>query len=136
MNDPAARQTLENLGHALQRLKEALEVPADNTLAIDGTIQRFEFVIELFWKAFKRLLAAEGTITRTPRESLRAAFEAHWIQNESVWLEMLDDRNLISHLYHEALARKVHARIKKNFPQLQKTYRHLTERFGTSEGEE
>jgi len=37
---------------------------------IDGTIQRFEFVIELYWKTLKRLLALEGINTYTPRESL------------------------------------------------------------------
>ena len=35
------------LGRALDRLGEALDQPEDNPLAIDGTIQRFEFAIEL-----------------------------------------------------------------------------------------
>ena len=30
-----------------------------NPLALDGTIPRFEFTIELFWKAMKRRLAIE-----------------------------------------------------------------------------
>ena len=47
-------QSLRNLGAALERLREALQEPETNSLAVDGTIQRFEFVIELFWKTLKR----------------------------------------------------------------------------------
>jgi hypothetical protein len=51
-------------------LAEALEEPESNPLAIDGTIQRFEFVYELFWKTFKNLLETEGITTYTPKEAL------------------------------------------------------------------
>jgi hypothetical protein len=37
---------LETLAHALDRLAEALAVSPDAPLAIDGTIQRFEFAFE------------------------------------------------------------------------------------------
>jgi hypothetical protein len=40
------QQSLENLGNALLRLKDALQESQLNALVIDGTIQRFEFVIE------------------------------------------------------------------------------------------
>jgi len=66
-------QSLINLGAALERLAEALQEPTENKLAIDGTIQRFEFVIELYWKTLKRLLAWEGIQTQTPREALQRA---------------------------------------------------------------
>src|SRR6267143_1687272 len=66
-------QSLRNLGAALERLREALQEPETNSLVVDGTIQRFEFVIELFWKTLKRLLAAEGIQTGTPREAIQRA---------------------------------------------------------------
>lgn len=44
-------QSLENLENALKRLGEALSEPEINSLTIDGTIQRFEFSFELFWKS-------------------------------------------------------------------------------------
>lgn len=34
---------LAHLEQAVSRLREALDEPAENRLAIDGTIQRFEF---------------------------------------------------------------------------------------------
>jgi nucleotidyltransferase-like protein len=48
--------------------------PPTNPLAVDGTIQRFEFTIKLFWKVMKRLLAREGLDARTPRETLNGVF--------------------------------------------------------------
>lgn len=39
-----ARQSLNNLGAALSRLREALSEPDTNPLAVDGTLQRLEFV--------------------------------------------------------------------------------------------
>src|SRR2546426_12801535 len=66
-------QSLRNLGAALERLREALQEPETNSLVVDGTIQRFEFVIELFWKTLKRLVAAEGIQTGTPREAIQRA---------------------------------------------------------------
>jgi nucleotidyltransferase substrate binding protein (TIGR01987 family) len=70
---------LENLGNALKRLEEALREPEDSPLVIDGTIQRFEFVIELFWKTLMRLLRSEGIQTSTPREAVKEAFRVGWI---------------------------------------------------------
>lgn len=105
MNDPKAAQSLHNLGCALERLHEALQEPEGNSLVVDGTIQRFEFAIELYWKTFKRLLALEGIQSNTPRESVQRAFQAEWIADETAWLGMLRDRN-DSHIYDEATATK------------------------------
>lgn len=50
---------LENLGLALERLREALTIEA-NDIVRDGAIQRFEFCFELSWEAvqvYSRLAA-------------------------------------------------------------------------------
>lgn len=78
---------LYNLGNSLQRRGEALEEGASNSLIIDGTIQRIEFSIELYWKTLKRLLSVEGIETNTPREVLKEAYSAGWLQNETAWLQ-------------------------------------------------
>jgi len=46
MTELRAAQSLQHLGRALERLREALQEPEVNSLVVDGTIQRFEFVIE------------------------------------------------------------------------------------------
>ena len=129
MIDQKVKQSLENLERALRRLEEALQEPVSNSLVIDGTIQRFEFVIELYWKTFKRLLATEGLEANTPREALQKAYAAHWIDDETAWLQMLRDRNETSHIYDEAAARRIYAHIQQNFSALKQTFLFLKERF-------
>lgn len=113
-------QSLRNLERAVSRLKEALNEPETNPLAIDGTIQRFEFAFELNWKTLKRMLEAEGIAAATPRAVLREAFTAQWIDDEAAWLQMLSDRNDTSHTYDVAIARRVYGHIRDNFPILSK----------------
>ena len=129
MTEPKALQSLHNLGRALERLREALQEPEANSLAVDGTIQRFEFVIELYWKTLRRLLADEGILANTPRESLQRAYQAQWLMDETAWLEMLQDRNESSHTYDEATARRIYTNIKRNFPELERTYTFLQQRY-------
>lgn len=96
---------------------------------IDGTIQRFEFVIELFWKTFKRVLNLSGINTHTPRESLKQAYKAGWIDDEWLWLDMLRSRNQTSHIYNEDTARRIYSNIQDYFPELERTYRVLTKKY-------
>ena len=103
--------------------------PQDNPLAIDGTIQRFEFAIDLAWKALRRLLIREGVSTTTPREALQAAFHAGWLVDEAAWLQMLRDRNETSHTYNEATARRVYGSIRSAFSEMERTYRLLRARL-------
>jgi nucleotidyltransferase substrate binding protein (TIGR01987 family) len=128
MSSPKSKQSLLNLGSALERLREALQEPETNSLSIDGTIQRFEFAIELYWKTLKRLLAEEGIETKTPRESLQQAYQANWLKDETAWLQMLKDRNATSHIYDQATAKRIYRRIKKYFPEMEQTYNFLLQR--------
>lgn len=130
MSKRKVEDSLANLGKAMDRLREALEVPRTSPLVLEGTIQRFEFVIEIFWKALKRALEYEGIVVKTPRESLKQAFAAGWLHDETAWLDMLDSRNTTSHLYlHEDLIEEAYDDIRKNFPELEKTYQFLRDRY-------
>ena len=120
---------MSNLENALLRLKEALDEPKHNTLIIDATIQRFEFVIELYWKTLKRLLVAQGIEATTPKEVLKKAYAAEWLKNETAWLQMLNDRNETSHIYNEKKAKEIYQHIKNNFPELQNTFDFLKKHF-------
>lgn len=128
MSEKKSTLALEELGRSLARLREAVEQPLENPLAVDGTIQRFEFTFELFWKAFKRLLEEEGLEPATPREALRAAFKAYWIRDEEAWLAMLADRNRTSHTYKRQLAEEIYEHIKGYLPELESVYRRLLPR--------
>lgn len=77
----------------------------------DARIQRFEFCVELAWKAVKRELLADGQESTTPKHALKLAYAAGWLEDESLWLGMLADRNLSSHTYQESLAEAMEKRL-------------------------
>lgn len=120
---------MDNLGRGLERLAEALEEPETNSLAVDGTIQRFEFVLELSWKTLRRALLEEGVDTNTPRETLTAAHGSGWLEDADLWLAMLKDRNETSHLYNEQTARAIYGRIKRYYPALRQALDLLEARY-------
>jgi nucleotidyltransferase substrate binding protein (TIGR01987 family) len=119
------QQSIKNLGSALVRLEEALAEKQPTALMMDGTIQRFEFTLELFWKTLKRLLESEGIEATTPKEVLKNAFAVKWIDDETIWLQMLDDRNKTSHVYDEQAAALIYAHIKVNFHEMQRVYHQV-----------
>ena len=99
----------EKLEKALAALKRILAKPMDEERSnIDAAIQRFEFSFELFWKYLKSILNDRGVDVSYPRDVLSAAYQGHLIDHESLWLNMLKDRNLTSHSYDEALAEQIY----------------------------
>lgn len=99
------QDSLESLAHALERLRKALQfVPDDSRMAIDATIQRFEFCFELLWKTIKLFLADAGIEANSPKSCLEEAYKQKWIHDEQTWLHMMRSRNLTSHTYDEQTA--------------------------------
>lgn len=106
-------QSIENLKRALSRLEEAINSSAagHDSLLIDGTIQRFEFCIELFWKVLRRALLENGIESGTPREAIQKAYQVRWLHDEQIWIQMLQDRNRTSHVYEEEIAQEIFSRV-------------------------
>jgi len=92
----------------------------DDRANIDATIQRFEFTFELGWKFLKDYFAEKGIILNYPKEIIQEAFAVGLINNESLWLQMLFDRNMTSHTYNEQLADEIYHRIKNYVPEFKK----------------
>lgn len=105
---------LTNLERSWKRLKEGVEKTTDQ-LDEDGVIQRFEFTFEVFWKTLKVFLKTKGLETKTPKDALKEAFRLEWLDDESLFLDMLDDRNKTSHIYDENESRKIYKRISANY---------------------
>lgn len=127
--DQRWRLSMGKLEKAISRLAEVVNAKEQNPFLTDATIQRFEFTIELFWKTFRHLLALEGRETYSPKESLQAAYQLGWIQDEQAWLDMLKDRNLTSHTYNETLAEQIVQRIRLYYPEMHRTFQALAQRF-------
>lgn len=103
-----------DLKNAVLRLEEAIEDSKKIELSTlkDGVIQRFEFTLELSWKALKIYLNEEGIEkVATPKSTIREAFKVGVIKNVDTWLEMIDDRNLTSHIYNQSVADDIYVRI-------------------------
>lgn len=83
----------------------------------------------MFWKTLKYFLEYEGIKVATPRKVLKKSYAAQWIENEGVWLRMLDDRNKTSHVYDESLARQIYLHIHDYLPEMQKAYAFLEHEF-------
>lgn len=99
---------------AVARLREALDDYSKNPLdsVRDGTIQRFEFCTELAWKTMREYLLDQGyTDINSPKAVIKQAFAFGMIQDQQAWIDLLNDRNLTSHVYDEATARLIFERI-------------------------
>lgn len=130
MNAVKIKQSLLNLGNALERLKEATQEPESNRFIVDATIQRFEFVLELMWKTIKRCLESEGIKPTSPKDTLKKAFAIDWLQDEVTWLDMLNDRNITSHVYHEEEAKEIYYKIKNvYYAEVLSIYKTLRDKF-------
>lgn len=130
MSDRKLQDSLGNLEKAMAKLESALQIPRDRELVVEGTIQRFEYVIELMWKTLKRALEFEGIQPKTPRESVKEAFKIGWLDDEDEWLDMLDSRNTTSHNYlDEELAEDNYDDIVHVAPVLRKTLDFMRARY-------
>ncbi len=96
---------------ASQRLSEALDL-AQTEINRDGTIQRFEFTFELFWKLLQAILTEEGIQAYGPKNAIREAGKLGLLEDVEEWLEFLTARNLASHTYNEKLAQDVYQEAK------------------------
>lgn len=117
----------DNLGNAITRLNDVLTHKDINNIEYlqDAAIQRFEFVIELYWKVLKKFLNYEKIESNSPRDVVRKSFQFNLIDNEDIWLQMLDDRNNTSHVYNQNDAKKVFDNIKLYYPVMEATYNKL-----------
>ncbi|MBI5619500.1 nucleotidyltransferase substrate binding protein [Candidatus Gottesmanbacteria bacterium] len=100
-----------DLARAVARLKEALALPPTQ-INQDASIQRFEFSIELAWKLLRAAILYQGGSSIGPRDSVRIGAQMGFIDNPSLWLDLLDARNLTTHVYKLSLAKKVYTQAK------------------------
>ncbi len=105
----------EKLISATERLKQAItdynNVHLDSVR--DGVIQRFEFCTELAWKTVREYLIEQGYADiNSPKSVMKTAFSDGLLTNENGWLEILESRNITSHVYDEKTAETIFESIK------------------------
>ena len=102
------KQRLQNYRKALTVLKSAVELAGERELTDlekQGTIQGFEFTFELAWNVMKDYLEEQGiTGIIGSKGAVRHAFNKELIEDGQTWMNMINDRNLASHIYDEKTA--------------------------------
>src|SRR5262245_41524102 len=80
----------------------------------DAAIMRFAYTFEATWKAAQLYLSErEGIDAGSPKQTVRASRRAGLLTDEQAEsaLKMVDDRNLVAHVYRQAVAQDLEVRL-------------------------
>ena len=126
-DDQRWKQRFQNLEKSLQYLERAMAIENPDIIQKAGLIQFFEISFELTWNVMKEYLEEQGfQDIRSPRDTIKKAFETELITDGHAWLLTLQNRNLTSHTYDEETAEKVVREIETvYYPLLRDVYEKL-----------
>ena len=117
------KQRFVNFEKAFKLLERTVSIENPSEAEKGGIIQFYEVCFELSWKIMKDYLESEGYIVKSPKESIKQAFQIEIIDNGELWLSALQDRNLTSHTYDETTTNEIVVNIKsKYFIEIKKLY--------------
>lgn len=120
------KQRFINFEKSYNLLNQYINQPIETDLERAGIIQFFEVSFELSWKLMKDYLEAQGFSVKSPRETIKQAYQIGLIDDGHIWIDALSDRNLTVHTYDAVLAKKMVDDITKvYFPELKKLYHKL-----------
>lgn len=109
----------ENFCAALTNMKEIYNyLPPYDTVVLTGLVGLYEICFEQSWKMMKELLEAHGFeegATGSPKIILKTAYQAHMIQDETLWLQALQERNNVTHSYNQNIALSIVEKAKDDF---------------------
>jgi nucleotidyltransferase substrate binding protein (TIGR01987 family) len=97
-----------NFRNAFTKFSEAVDRKEEfyregfGDIYLDLVVKRFEFTYEMAWKALKRYLDFIGIDSASPRGCFKEAFAQKVVGDESIWLDMIEQRNITSHVYDES----------------------------------
>jgi nucleotidyltransferase substrate binding protein (TIGR01987 family) len=91
--------------------KEEFYKEGYSDIYLDLVVKRFEFTYEMSWKCIKRYLDYIGIECHSPRDCFKEAFSQKIITDETVWIGMIEQRNLSSHVYDEEEIKEILSKI-------------------------
>lgn len=112
------RQRFSNLLKASNQLTEFMEKGELNKFEVQGLIQCFEYTFELAWKTMKDYLEQEGFDVKSPRATIKTAFQTQLVTDGHSWIDALEKRNLMAHTYDEKKANEAESLIRKKYYKL------------------
>ena len=109
----------ENFCRALDNLEIGANLPDPLNIAEEtGIIALFEICFEQTWKVLKEILELHGLNPEkiaSPRKILSLAYGAGILSNEEIWIEILRDRNILSHVYDADKSTTTVTKIKEKY---------------------
>ena len=124
------KRKLLSFDKALQSLKEIYSVylkKPDQKVSQMALIKSFELTFELSWKTLQSFFKSQGYIEiSSPKGIIKSAFNKDVIKNGQLWIDMLDARNRLSHVYDESMFKEIIKQISKEYLQeIEKLYQKL-----------
>ena len=119
-----------SLDKALKSLKEVysfyLKKP-DQKISQMALIKSFELAFELSWKTLQSFFKSQGYIeVKSPKGIIKEAFNEDVIKDGQLWIDMLDARNRLSHIYDESMFKDIVKKISKDYLwEIEKLYKKL-----------
>ncbi|WP_027400293.1 nucleotidyltransferase substrate binding protein [Anaerovorax odorimutans] len=103
-----------NLKKTYEKLEEACNLyDGKDALIRDSLIQRFELNYEFCYKTLQEYMKYMGVFLDDtfPRAIFKKAYANNLISREDVWIRLIQDRNMTSHIYNEKLADEIANRV-------------------------
>ena len=107
------KQALDTLGNSLD-----IQLSLFNGIVLDtvksGQVQKFEYCVELCWKTVRSFLYyIHGIESVSPKSSIKELFLTKYIDEKQyeLLIEMINDRNRLSHIYKEKYFETIYKRI-------------------------
>lgn len=120
------KQRFQNFERAFIFLSKSCKLETYDELQGAGLVQSFEFTFKLAWKTLKDYLQHQGLEVQLPREVIKQSFATQLIKDGSLWIEMLDKRNELTHTYNQEQAFKAVQTIRNNyFKPIEQVYQTL-----------
>ena len=104
---------LHNFSNAFTKFEEIINSRQElldegfESIYLDAVVKRFEFTYEMSWKALKRYLDYLGIEAKSPRQVFKEAYTHGILENEDIWLDMIEQRNMTSHVYDESEIKEI-----------------------------
>ena len=101
---------------AYLKLKEFVETDNGSEKDRSAIINAYQYTFELLWKTLQKYMQQLEMLDELgPGNVIRTAFQYNIIDNGSIYMSMLKNRNLITHTYKEDVAEEIYTRIKEEY---------------------
>ena len=91
----------QKLLNVLRRMETQYKTAPNSETFKIALAHMYEVTFDLSWKLIKEYLENQGIIVKSPRDTIREASSIDIIDNDEIWLNMLESRNITSHQYND-----------------------------------